>query len=75
MQKAIAFLTSTAGLVTLAVAAVVLVLGLVFLKGEQSGQAKDLKATTQTQERINDADARGARTPGDVGKRLRDGSF
>ena len=75
ITKALAFLTSTAGLVALAVTGALLVLGLVFSKGEQAGQAKDLKATTKTQERINDADARGARTPGDVDKRLRDGKF
>jgi hypothetical protein len=34
-----------------------------------------LEQTNQTQRRITDADARGSRTPDDVDRRLRDGTF
>ena len=75
LSGAWAFATSKAGLALIgATAAVILLLG-VFHKGEQAGKVEDLKATTITQERIDDADAHGPRTPDDVGKRLRDGSF
>lgn len=56
-------------------AAAVLLLMLVFHKGEQAGGADDLKASVETQRRIEDADAHGPRTADDVDKRLRDGSF
>ena len=56
-------------------AAAVLLLMLAFHKGEQAGRAVDLKASVETQRRIEDADARGPRTADDVDKRLRDGSF
>lgn len=75
MDRLLGFFTSKLGIAALAATGVTLLLALVFTKGEQAGQAKDFKATTETQGRITDADARGARTPGDVDKRLRDGSF
>lgn len=60
--------------VAAALASVVLLM-IVFHKGEQAGKADDFKATIETQKRIDDADAHGPRTPDDVDKRLRDGRF
>jgi hypothetical protein len=37
--------------------------------------AADQKATAKTQKRIDDAEARAPRTPADVSKRMRDGTF
>ncbi|MCX7360465.1 MAG: hypothetical protein NTV97_01015 [Alphaproteobacteria bacterium] len=58
-----------------AAAAAILLLMAVFHTGELAGKADDLKATIETQKRIDDADAHGPRTPDDVDKRLRDGKF
>jgi len=71
----IGFLTSRLGL---AVIGAVVALGTVvwvYEEGKDAGQVDDLKATTETQRRIDDADAHGPRTPDDVDKRLRDGRF
>lgn len=75
MTAILSFLTSKAGLALIGAAAAVLLMLFVFHKGEQAGKADDLKATTDTQRRIDDADARGPRTSDDVDKRLRDGKF
>lgn len=69
------FLTSGAGLAVLGAIGAALLLALAFHKGEVAGKADDLKATTQTQRRIDDADAAGPRTPDDVDERLRRGRF
>ena len=71
----IAFLTSRAGLALIGTTAALLLVLFIYHKGELAGKADDLKATTETQKRIDDADATGPRTPGDVDKRLRDGRF
>jgi hypothetical protein len=66
----------------LIVGAVVLALagaGAIYLEGRSSGgnaaRVDQLKKTNETQRSITDADARGPRTPDDVDRRLRDGSF
>jgi hypothetical protein len=71
----IASLRYPLGIAVAATAAAVLLLVLVFREGKQAGKTEDLERTVKTQERINDADARGPRTPDDVDKRLRDGHF
>jgi hypothetical protein len=71
----LAFITSKTGLALIGAAAIVLLLMFVFHKGEQAGKADDLKTTVETQKRIDDADAKGPRTSGDVDKRLKDGRF
>lgn len=43
--------------------------------GESKVEAKDAKATIQTQEEIDRAQNNGPHTSGDVDKRLRDGKF
>lgn len=43
--------------------------------GRDAERADQNARTLKTQEKINDADARGPRTPDAVDKRLRDGSF
>ena len=75
LSAILTFATSKVGLALIAATAAVVILLLVFHKGELAGKVDDLKATAKTQERINDADAHGPRTSGDVDKRLRDGSF
>lgn len=50
-------------------------LGWAFLEGKSSGTAGVLKTTIEVQQRIDDADANGPRTPDAVDKRLRDGTF
>lgn len=66
----------------LIVGAVVLLLvgaGAIYLEGRSSGgnvaRVDQLKKTNETQRSITDADAHGPRTPDDVDRRLRDGSF
>jgi hypothetical protein len=46
-----------------------------FREGKHAGHADNLEKTIATQRSITDADARGPRTPDDVDRRLRDGSF
>lgn len=43
--------------------------------GRKAERADQLQRNAKAQERINDADARGPRTSGDVDKRLSDGTF
>lgn len=69
------FFTSGLGLAVLGGIGAALLLVLAFHKGEVAGKADDLKATTETQKRIDDADAHGPRTPDDVDERLRRGRF
>jgi hypothetical protein len=47
----------------------------VFSEGKHSARTDSLEKTIETQRSITDADARGPRTPDDVDRRLRDGSF
>ena len=61
--------------VVAAIAAVVLVLARVFGAGKASERAEQLQQTNEAQRRIQDADAAGPRTPDDVDRRLRDGTF
>ena len=46
-----------------------------FSEGRDAARADNLEKTIATQRSITDADARGPRTPDDVDRRLRDGSF
>jgi hypothetical protein len=46
-----------------------------FREGKHAAHADKLENTIATQRSITDADARGPRTPDDVDRRLRDGSF
>jgi hypothetical protein len=46
-----------------------------FREGKHAAHADNLENTIATQRSITDADARGPRTPDDVDRRLRDGSF
>lgn len=51
----------------------------IYHKGEKAGAAdvtvKVQKKTQETQQRINDAESKAPRTPHDVSKRMRDGTF
>ena len=47
----------------------------VFSEGRRAERTETLEKTIATQRRITDADAHGPRTPDDVDRRLRDGSF
>ena len=53
--------------------------GAIYLEGRSAGgnavRVDQLERTNQTQRSITDADAIGPRTPDDVDRRLRDGSF
>jgi hypothetical protein len=46
-----------------------------FSEGKDVARADNLENTIATQRSITDADAHGPRTPDDVDRRLRDGSF
>ena len=46
-----------------------------FSEGKGAAHTDNLENTIATQRSITDADARGPRTPDDVDRRLRDGSF
>ena len=46
-----------------------------FNEGKDAAHADNFEKTIATQRSITDADARGPRTPDDVDRRLRDGSF
>jgi hypothetical protein len=46
-----------------------------FSEGKGAALTETLEKTIATQRSITDADARGPRTPDDVDRRLRDGSF
>jgi len=46
-----------------------------FDEGKQAAKTDNLEKTIAIQRSITDADARGPRTPDDVDRRLRDGSF
>jgi hypothetical protein len=46
-----------------------------FSEGKDAAYADNLEKTIATQRSITDADAHGPRTPDDVDRRLRDGSF
>lgn len=62
----------------LGVALTVIVLGGVwwaFSEGKYAMRTETLEKTIATQRSITDADASGPRTPDDVDRRLRDGSF
>ena len=48
---------------------------LAFDEGKQAAKTDNLEKTIAIQRSITDADARGPRTPDDVDRRLRDGSF
>ena len=71
------FLTSKLGLAV--IAAVLGVAGWIYLEGRSTGgnavRVDQLERTNETQRSITDADAHGPRTPDDVDRRLRDGSF
>jgi hypothetical protein len=73
------FLTSKFGLAVIAAVAVLGVVGWIYLEGRSSGgnaaRVDQLGKTIETQRSITDADAHGPRTPDDVDRRLRDGSF
>ena len=73
------FLTSKLGLAVIAAVAVLGVAGWIYLEGRSTGgnavRVDQLERTNETQRSITDADARGPRTPDDVDRRLRDGSF
>lgn len=65
-----------AGVATIAIAgAAVYVTGALRQGGRDAERADQGAKTIKTQEKINDADARGPRTPDAVDRRLRDGSF
>ena len=49
--------------------------GAAFIEGKGAARTDDLEKTIATQRSITDADAHGPRTPDDVDRRLRDGSF
>ena len=46
-----------------------------FSEGKRTARTDNLEKTISTQRSITDADAHGPRTPDDVDRRLRDGSF
>jgi hypothetical protein len=46
-----------------------------FSEGRHAARTDNLENTIATQRSITDADAHGPRTPDDVDRRLRDGSF
>lgn len=71
----IAFLTSRAGIALAAVIAALAAVVWLLHEGGEIQKGKDAKATTETQRRIDDADARGPRTFDDADKRLKDGRF
>ena len=75
----ISFLTSKLGIASLAVVAVLVAVGVIYFQGRSAGgsaiRVEQLERTNETQRKIDDADARGPRTPGDVDQRLRDGRF
>jgi hypothetical protein len=79
MSGAIAFLTSKLGLALIAVVAVGGIAFFIYDEGKDAGQTgvrvEQLEKTNETQRKIEDADAHGPRTPDDVDRRLRDGSF
>ena len=62
-----------------AVVAVLLGASAIYLEGRSAGgnasRVDQLERTNETQRSITDADAHGPRTPDDVDRRLRDGSF
>jgi hypothetical protein len=60
-----------AALMTIALGA----MGWAFIEGKGVARTDNLKKTIATQRSITDADAHGPRTPDDVDRRLRDGSF
>jgi membrane protein DedA with SNARE-associated domain len=66
-------------LIAAAVVAVLLGAGAIYLEGRSAGgnaaRVDQLEQTNETQRSITDADAHGPRTPDDVDRRLRDGSF
>jgi hypothetical protein len=72
-------LTSKLGLAVIAAVAVLGIAGGIYLKGRSTGgnavRVDQLERTNETQRSITDADAHGPRTPDDVDRRLRDGSF
>jgi hypothetical protein len=73
------FLTSKPGIAVIASMAVLAAVGWIYLEGSSSGgnaaRVDQLGKAIETQRSITDADARGPRTPDDVDRRLRDGSF
>ena len=73
------FLTSKLGLAVVAAVAALGVAGWIYLEGRSTGgnavRVDQLERTNETQRSITDADANGPRTPDDVDRRLRDGSF
>ena len=73
------FLTSKLGLAVIAAVAALGIAGWIYLEGRSTGgnaiRVDQLERTNETQRRITDADAHGPRTPDDVDRRLRDGSF
>lgn len=75
----IAFLTSKLGIVLVAATAVVIAVGIIYFQGRSAGgdaaRVDRLGKTIEIQRSITDADAHGPRTPDDVDRRLRDGSF
>jgi hypothetical protein len=75
----ISFLTSKLGIALLAVVALLVVVGVIYFQSRNAGgsavRVEQLERTNETQRKIDDADARGPRTPGDVDQRLRDGRF
>jgi len=75
----IRLLTSKLGIASLAVVAVLVAVGVIYFQGRSAGESairvEQLERTNETQRKIDDADARGPRTPGDVDQRLRDGRF
>lgn len=74
-----AFFKSPLGLAAIAALVAVIALAVVFHKGETAGSAevtaKVQARTIAVQRKITDAEAAGPRTPSDVSKLLRSGSF
>ncbi|MBY0320935.1 MAG: hypothetical protein K2X72_19590 [Reyranella sp.] len=72
-------MTGRLWLIAGAVVAALAVAGGIYLEGRSAGgnaeRADQLGKTIATQRSITDADANGPRTPDDVDRRLRDGSF
>lgn len=71
----IAFLTSRVGIALAGVTAALIAVVWLLHEGGEIQKGKDAKATTETQKRIDDADAKGPRTSDDVDRRLKEGKF
>lgn len=79
MPAVLAFLKSPLGWAAIAALVAAIALAIAFHDGAKSGAASEVvkvqTRTKQVQGKINAAEAAGPRTPGEVSKKLRDGSF